>query len=488
MKFWHKTFLATLALFLIAFDIGIFMIADISYKNSVESEKVKDVREHFFISRSLMGDIGTILARGGEQNDALRDLFSSYGKYYGKQGIRLEIQRNGLPVFSNLDDMQAGADDLEQVEDRRSVLVDNESGMLTLYVSGALEGDLSDYTVVYAKDLSDIVAAQEQLTASLLAASVVISAALAVALYFLLHQLSKPIRSLMATTKRIAEGQHGVRVSIKGNDEFAQLGGSFNDMADEIEAQIQELEEQSQQKQQFIDNLAHELRTPLTSISGYADYIQKAVISEEDKIVATDYIMNESNRLKEVAYKLMDMAVLRETSLEMVDIDIYEMIETATATAVVNADKKGVSLRTNVKEVKIKGDEMLLRSMIINLVDNAVKACDEGGIVLVRTYYDAGGYACISIDDNGSGLSEEQINQIMEPFFRVDKARSREQGGAGLGLSLVRQIAKSHNADISYRSELGKGTTVTVRFFGSEPPKPQKKRKRGIDFDSLTLD
>ncbi len=485
MKFWQKTFLATLALFLIAFDIGIFMIADISYKNSIESEKAKALGEHFFISRSLNRDLETILAREGDQSQALHTLYQSYGNYYSKQGVYLAINKNGEEQYSNFGVAIKERPTFTAIPGQRSVRLINQDGKLNLFIAGELNEPFQDYTLVYARDLADVVKSQYDLTNSLLAASVVISAALAVALYLLLHQLSKPIRSLMATTKRIADGQYGVRVRVVGNDEFAQLGGSFNDMADEIESQMQKLEKSAQQKQQFIDNLAHELRTPLTSISGYADYIQKVVLSEEDKMIATDYIMNESNRLKEVAYKLMDMAVLRESGITMVEIDIFELIEKATATAVVNADKKGISLRTNVKDIKIKGDEDLLRSMIINLVDNAVKACNEGGIVLVRTYYDANGHACIGIDDNGAGLSPDQLEQIMQPFYRVDRARSREQGGAGLGLSLVRQIAESHNATISYKSELGKGTTVTVRFYNLETPPLEEDNTNGIDFDRM---
>ncbi len=468
MKFWQKTFLATLALFLIAFDIGIFMIADLSYRSTMDSERQKDLGEHYFISISLAKDINAIQARGGETEAALQALFVSYGSYYSGQGVKLEVRNNGVAGYSSLPVFEGEQPELQTQSGYQNMLLREVEGRAYLYIAGNLPEPMDSFQLIYAKNLHSIVDAQKQLTNTLLFASVMISAALAAALYFLLRYMSRPIRKLTAATQRIAAGEYGERVSVKGGDEFAQLGGSFNDMADEIEHQLNSLELESTRKQQFIDNLAHELRTPLTSISGYAEYIQKAMITEDDKITATSYIISESNRMKEVAYKLMEMAVLREGGIELQDIDIVELIDKAVVAADVNAVDKKVWISTDINEIRIQGDADLLQSLFVNLIDNAVKACDEGGKVLVRTYYDDGN-ACVSIQDNGQGMTKEQIEHITQPFYRVDKARSRAAGGAGLGLSLCKQIAECHNAEVRFESQDGKGTRATVIFYPISP-------------------
>ncbi|HBU11852.1 MAG TPA: two-component sensor histidine kinase [Clostridiales bacterium] len=487
MKFWQKTFLATLALFLVAFDIGIFMIADLSYRNNVDSEKAKDLGEHHFIAVTMAKDISAIQQRGGETDAALKSLYEYYGSYYEKQAVSLELILDGETVYSNLPPYDGEQPELAVRPGERNIVQRVIDGHTYLFVAGALPEEVGDYLLVYAKNLDSIVTAQQELTRSLLVASVLISAVLALALYILLRRISRPIRKLTAATQRIAAGETGERVWIAGSDEFAQLARSFNHMADEVENQLHSLETESTRKQQFIDNLAHELRTPLTSISGYADYIQKATITDDDKITATGYIISESNRMKEIAYKLMDMAVLRETGIQSKEIDIEDLLDRSLAAADVKAVDKKVWISADIHDrIKIRGDIDLLQSLLVNLIDNAVKACDEGDKVLVRTYYDGDGNACVSIQDNGPGLTEEQLEHITQPFFRVDKARSRQAGGAGLGLSLCKQIADCHHARLVFQSKQGVGTRVIIVFPDEQtelaPPRieerPARRRER----------
>ncbi len=467
MKFWHKAFLATLALFLIAFDFGIFMIADLSYQNSMDSETMKDLGEQYFIAASLAKDMEAIEAREGDTGAMLKSLFEYYGVYYGKQDVSLEVIRDGKSVYSTLPPYDGERVELVLPEGIRNTLVrETETGQY-LYITGALPAPYQNDTLVYAKNLDFITDTQDDLTQALLTASIMISATLATALYFVLRRLSRPIRALSKTTGRIAAGEYGERVHTRGKDEFARLGESFNDMADEIEFQMQSLARASRQKQQFIDNLAHELRTPLTTIHGYAEYIQKAVITEEDRVTATQYIMDESNRLKEVAFKLMDMAVMRENGIDAQKLSMKELVERSVETANINAARKQIEIRTDADELTVWGDADLLQSLLINLIDNGVKACNPGGEVCINVFRDADGNAVTEVKDNGRGMTKEQLEHIAQPFYRVDKARSRQEGGAGLGLALCRQIVECHNADITFLSEAGKGTTVTLTFYTS---------------------
>jgi len=464
MKFWQKLFLATFALFLVAFDIGLFLIADFSYKNSIESEKNKDLGEHYFISVTLAKDVNTIQSREGQKAVALKSLFDTYGEYYRRQGVDIAVILDGEYLYSNLPE-SAGALDFYVQEGERNMQLRNVDEGYFIFISGQLPEPDNDFTLIYSKNLDSIVNSQKELTKTLLAVSVLISVALAAALYLLLRHLSQPIRRLTESTQLFAGGKYNERVRIKGKDELARLGEGFNEMAGEIENKIKELEDASMRKQQFIDNLAHELRTPLTSISGYAEYIQKASITDDDKYTATSYIISESNRLKEIAYKLMDMAILRETGIEQKELDISDLVDKACAVARVYASGMDVVIKEHVEHIGIRGDEDLLRSLLVNLIDNAVKACESGCVVKVSSYYD-GDEPCIEVADNGKGMTKEQMEHITLPFYRVDKARSRQGGGAGLGLSLCQQIAESHNARLEFYSEEGRGTRAVIRFYG----------------------
>ena len=136
---------------------------------------------------------------------------------------------------------------------------------------------------------------------------IIVSAAtevvLSLALVLLLRRLTKPIRDLEAATKEIASGVYDRRVTVRGKDEFHDLAEHFNKMAGNIEEHIAELDRTAQEKQNLVDNLAHELRTPLTAIRGYAEYLQNAHAREEDRIVASDYILSETRRMQNLAFK-----------------------------------------------------------------------------------------------------------------------------------------------------------------------------------------
>lgn len=473
MKFWQKTFLATLALFLVAFDVGIFMLADMSYKNSMQSEQQKCLGEHYFITSAISKDMDAVAQREGSYDQpedmeaAYRSLCETYGEYYISQGIYLEVLMDGKTLYTSLPPYSGEREELSVAPNERNTIMRDVAGSIYYYVAGDLPVSSGNAMLIYAKDLTLIVEEQRTLEENLVFVSILISACLAVALYFVLSSLSRPIKGLSNTTRRIAAGNFSERVKATGRDEFGELGQSFNNMADEIEEQMVSLEKAAEQKQQFIDNLAHELRTPLTTIYGYAEYIKAAAITEEDRILAVDYIMSESSRLKEVAFKLLDLALLKNTGIDRNELDVQELIEAAAMTVYPKTREKQIQLKTKFVPAIVKGDKALLISLLVNILDNAAKASDVHGTIMVRNFFvgDEGKDIIIEVLDNGRGMTKEQLDQIVLPFYRVDKARSREQGGAGLGLSLCAQIARAHNAEIRFYSKPEKGTVVRIIFY-----------------------
>ena len=263
------------------------------------------------------------------------------------------------------------------------------------------------------------------------------------------------------------EGDLTTRVDISGNNELSRLGNQFNLMAGAIEDNIKELETQSQQKQELINNLAHEMNTPITSIQGFAEYVRMSELSEEEHEECINFIINESRRLKEISSTLLDMAHMEPTKSIFSIKQICERLES------LNIKKFGVkkiACRIVCEIEEMNGNVVLIESLIRNLVNNAYNAVSdntisnrENGKIDIRIYKDNSQYI-IKVSDNGCGIPKEHISQIFEPFYRVDKARSRMNGGSGLVLPFCNKIVEMHGGNIDVKSIVGEGTTFLVSF------------------------
>ena len=295
-------------------------------------------------------------------------------------------------------------------------------------------------------------------------AGVGVFAFLAVALYIVLRGLSRPMERLAKVAGCLAKGEYTARSVGYGRDEVGQLARALNEMACCVQENIRQLEESAQRKQQLVDNVAHELRTPLTAIGGYAEYIQRAELSPKEKYEATNYIISETKRLAAMSERLLQMAALRDEQAELRAVDVSDLIDTVYLTLEPKAHKRGVCLKKSmVTSSTIWGERALLESLFLNLTDNALKACNAGGVVQLGAEHLDDEIRCW-VSDTGCGMDETTLKCLGEPFFRPDKARSREQGGAGLGISLCKVIAKAHNARLCFESKPGSGTVVSVFF------------------------
>jgi signal transduction histidine kinase len=330
-------------------------------------------------------------------------------------------------------------------------------------VSGQLPAPYDFYTMVYLYDTTDAITAWKQMKNMLFFAGFILSSLLALGLLLLLNRIFKPLSQISQISRNIAAGAYETRLPVSGHDELSEMAQSFNHMAEEIQRQIQQLATAAEQKQQFVDNLAHELRTPLTAIYGYAEYIQKIVRTEEDKLFATNYIMSESRRLQNIAYHLLDLATLRENKIERSSIRMGELVDGIEQSLSMKAAEQNIRIIYEYRFDTLFCNADLMHILLVNLIDNAMKACSPGGIIkLVADLED--GRKVISVQDNGKGMTEEHLIHITEAFYRVDPSRSRSGGGAGLGLTLCKQIAVNHEAELSFLSEPGRGTTAKLTF------------------------
>ncbi|MHB8063822.1 MAG: HAMP domain-containing sensor histidine kinase, partial [Ruminiclostridium sp.] len=302
-----------------------------------------------------------------------------------------------------------------------------------------------------------------RVTSLLYTVGIIISFLLAICLILLLNHIFKPLNQISLASRNIAKGEYKNRIPVTGKDELSEMAQSFNNMAEEIQNQMVQLTKSAKQKQCFIDNFAHELRTPLTTIYGYTEYIQKAAITEEEKLSATNYIMSESRRLQNMAYRLLDLAMLRNDEIIFTEVSVLELFRSTIRELHQKAAEKQVTLEFDYQFDSLNGDCELLKCLLINLVDNGLKACNNGGTVKLNTFFEDN-EKMITVQDNGRGMTDEQMSHITEAFYRVDKSRSRSEGGVGLGLPLCEQIAVRHGAKLSFFSKPNIGTIVKITF------------------------
>lgn len=233
----------------------------------------------------------------------------------------------------------------------------------------------------------------------------------------------------------------------------------------ELERSMENLENAASQREEFIASFAHELKTPLTAIIGYADMLRSKDMAPKARFTAAGYIFSEGKRLEALSLKLMDIIVAGKQGFEKKRYEVGYFIRGIAAVTVPSLSNNGMTLdmRWEPGEIEIEPD--LFKTLIINLVDNARKASRRGGVVELFGKSEDGGYA-LYVRDHGSGMKKEELSKITEPFYMIDKSRSRAQNGAGLGLALCQRIVGLHGTSLEYDSELGKGTTVRVFLKG----------------------
>ncbi len=236
-----------------------------------------------------------------------------------------------------------------------------------------------------------------------------------------------------------------------------------------IQRQHEDILKSAKLRQEFTANVSHELKTPLTVISGYSELIENGMTGEEDTIRFSKEIHRNSTRLLTLINDILRLSELDagEQNMPLEDIDLYEIADNCVSMLQINAEKHDVSLHLCGPHVSIKANQQMLEEMIYNLCDNGIRYNEPGGKVEV-SIKENDGRIILMVSDTGIGISEKNQERIFERFYRVDKSRSKKTGGTGLGLAIVKHIAEQMNATIHIDSELGKGTTITVLFPGSE--------------------
>ena len=271
--------------------------------------------------------------------------------------------------------------------------------------------------------------------------------------------ITRPIKDLTKVEENFMGGDYKARANIFPGDEIGDLSKSFNLMADSIEDKIEKLELAIKQKEDFTAAFAHELKTPMTSIIGYADTIYQREMPREEEKKAAEYILNEGMRLEALAFKLMKLINLSKSELVLEETEMTEFFDDVKATILPLSEKRGIAVEFSAYEGYVKIERDLFKTMLMNLIDNAFKSGTES--VRVTGVHIGDNYT-FTVEDKGRGIPADQVKRVTEAFYMVDKARSRQENGAGLGLSLCDKIAQVHGSHLDIESEEGVGTKISV--------------------------
>jgi len=287
--------------------------------------------------------------------------------------------------------------------------------------------------------------------------AIMASAALVAALIFSLT-ITRPVKALTATIRRMGKGDLSARADIRATGEMAELAESYNAMAEKIE-------NFDRSRSQFVSNASHELKTPLTAMKLLLEcLIDQPEMPDELKMEFMQDMNHEIDRLSGIITDLLTLTQMdsRDDALHLSEVDLSALTEETLHTLAPVADKAGLHIVSAIAPgLSLSGDRVKLASVVYNLTDNAIKYTPGGGEIRV-TLAARGRQAILTVADNGIGIPPEEQPHVFDRFYRVDKARSRATGGTGLGLSIVRQMVQLHGGSITLASALGEGSTFTV--------------------------
>lgn len=270
------------------------------------------------------------------------------------------------------------------------------------------------------------------------------------------HWLTRPVRLLSMAAKRMAGGNYASRAKKISNDELGGLTQDFNEMAMSLEKNVYQLQEAARAQEEFVGVFAHELKTPLTAIIGYADMMRSQKLDEEKLLLSADYIYQEGRRLEKLSFNLLDLIVLKRTDKPSGTFGVKSIFEYIRNTF----SELDIDLHIQYDERQIYGEMSLIKTLLANLVDNAVKASKTSGLIEVTGTVADGKYT-FTVKDYGCGIPPEHVSRLTEAFYMVDKSRSRSRHGAGLGLTLCAEIARLHGTELTIKSVVDIGTTVS---------------------------
>ncbi|MEQ8524145.1 HAMP domain-containing sensor histidine kinase [Gracilimonas sp.] len=277
--------------------------------------------------------------------------------------------------------------------------------------------------------------------------------------------MAAPIQRLNEAALDIAKGNLDRKIDLNRNDEFGTLADSLNHMAGTLRADNEKLKRLNEKQSQFFADITHEVRNPLHTISGALEMLQLENLQPEKK---KQYMVTAQKQIKRVARLFEDIKTLQrydfdESFINRVNFDLKEVVDEVMTVYQPLAQEKGLALKAkNLKSYTVNADPDKIEQVMDNLISNAIKYTQEGKVEVGFEQKDE--LIEVSVKDTGPGIGKEHLERLFDRFYRTDKARSRDKGGTGLGLSVVKGILNAHQSDIKVESEEDSGSRFYFRL------------------------
>lgn len=456
MKFLYKLLLWNIVIMAVSLSVGGYVFVNFVFQTSMERE----IRQSMEESNILQFAFETAALNIPSRYDVLQDTtieeigFNLENSGHGSGRLLRLSNESKQPLYTSDGFVTETAFLQEITEDNRIyqvLCIENRYYVQTGIQMNVLNRELYLETM---KDVTQVYAERAEGFAVYRKVVLVVLGIATVVLFIITSWLTKPIRLLTKATRKMTAGDYAYRAKVISDDEMGQLTEDFNKMANSLEENITKLEESVKTREDFIAAFSHELKTPLTAIIGYADMLRSRKLDEEKHFLSANYIYTEGKRLETMSFRLLDMIVTKRTEVEK------QIISTESLFVYLKelfGEQTNVKVRCQYELANIKVEEDLLKSVLLNLVDNACKASKEGGRVEILGRKQPTGYL-FAVKDYGVGIPKEECKKITEAFYMVDKSRSRSKNGAGLGLALCVEILKLHGSELVIESEVGEGS------------------------------
>lgn len=461
MKFRLKITICMVWMLALAFGIGGSAIISLSFENMLEHEKQNALAAYQMTLQTLQL-VNSVSTQKDDTEIAatLRQLQaqSSYDTARLRKSDEI-LYENGhaLAILTTVE---------SDASHCTAVMIASPEGEEYLQMSGSFEASGKTLYLDLAFNVSAVYNTQHEqqlVYRKIFAATIALGAAFSWTIAYL---LTRPLSRLSGATRQLSNGRLSARVRLDSRDELGQLAQDFNRMAGQLETNVNELTDAMERQEQFMGSFAHEMKTPMTSIIGYADLLRGGSLSRDEAQEAANYIFSEGKRLESLSRKLLSLQELDNQAVCFVQTEPAQLISALVKHLRPVYAKSRIRLQYQCAQGSCLLEPDLVKSLLVNLIDNARKAIENGGnIYIVSDWLE--GQCRIRVLDSGRGIPKEALAHITEAFYRVDKSRSRKQGGVGLGLALCSRIAAVHHGSITFDSREGNGTCVTVLLGGA---------------------
>lgn len=434
-----------------------------------------------YVRQSLILNNGTNTETSFEllSTNILSDLYGAgmhHVALYSNKGNFITATRNSLFATEQYDDLKFALEGKASY----TMVRDNKDTLVVYFSMPAIVLSNQVGIVRYYIDYTDLLKNGQEYTSTILRITLIILTLTFIIVAIAIQMLFSPIRQLARISNQIADDlNNGVfdekrymsLVQSHRKDELGDLTNNYKAMMETVQSQLEKLQsdkdkiyELMENRKVFYDNVTHELKTPLTTIHGYAQLLEENGIEDRELFSQGIHsILDESDRMHKMVVQLLEMSQ-NEREKVWENIELSDMLKNVAKAMEIKAKRYNSHINyPKTGSYTITGHKERVREVFVNIIDNAIKYGSNPQTIQLDIAMN-NDWIEVSVENTGKGLTETEIAHIFEPFYRVDKQKSREQGSAGLGLSICLQIMKEHGGEIVVNSLPGKTTTFILRF------------------------